>query len=225
MTVIGFIFIWLGGAAFSAFMACICAVMLLEFTRLVKPEVQLEGVALTRLPIGRVTVLGYALIVIGAAAAVHIRGLSVGFPIVIWIILCVAAADIGGYMFGRLLQGPKLIPSISPKKTWSGFLGGLGLSVMVAIIFSFFSGGGFLNLVFFGALISVVSVAGDLLESAIKRKYGVKDAGTLLPGHGGFLDRLDGMTLVMVVFGFLSFTTDLGMQLSPDYAAALGAIF
>ncbi len=256
--VVGFLFIWSGGAVFSAFMAALCAVMLIEFTRLVKPEVELETIArmamvilgtlsvfilpfsgvwftivaslglliaatVNPIPLGRVTVLGYALIVIGAGAAVHIRELSIGFPLVMWLILCVIAADIGGYAFGRLLQGPKLLPSISPKKTWSGFLGGLGLCVIVSIIFSFFSGGGFLNLVLFGALVSIVSVAGDLLESSVKRQFGVKDAGTLLPGHGGFLDRLDGMTLVMAVFGLLSFMVDLGAKLAPEYVAALGA--
>ena len=202
------------------------SVFLLEFSGVWFTAIASLGLLIAatfnRKALGKVTVIGYAIIVIGAASAVHIRGVAAGFPIIIWIVLCVAAADIGGYMFGRLLQGPKLLPRISPKKTWSGFLGGIGLSAIVAIIFSFFSGGGFLNLLLFGIVIAVVSVAGDLLESSVKRKFGVKDAGTLLPGHGGLLDRLDGMTLVMVFFGALSFLTNLGERLSPDYAAMIG---
>ena len=95
------------------------------------------------------------------------------------------------------------------------------MSILVAIIFSVFSGGGLISLIFFGAVISVVSVAGDLLESSAKRKFGVKDAGSLLPGHGGFLDRLDGMTAVMVLFGALSFLIDIGALLAPDYVALI----
>jgi len=254
---IAFVFVWLGGTAFAAFIAVVAVIMLSEFTRLVEAESNLEAVprwvlvalgalsilclsfsglwftitaslglliaaTLNRTPIGWVTVFGYALIVIGAASTVHLRELGAGFPILMWILLCVAAADIGGYMFGRLYQGPKLVPSISPKKTWSGFLGGIFLSVLVAIIFSFFSGGGLLNLVFFGAVIAVVSVMGDLLESSAKRRFGVKDAGSLLPGHGGFLDRLDGMTSVMVFFGGLSFVVDIAALLTPDYVVLIG---
>ena len=167
------------------------------------------------------TPVGYALIVIGAAGAVFLRDLPLGFALVFWIVLCVIAADIGGYAFGRLLQGPKLIPSISPKKTWSGFLGGVVLAVLVALIYSFISGGSTANLILFGALISVVSVAGDLLESSAKRKFGVKDASNFLPGHGGFLDRLDGMTAVMVLFAALALFVDLGAVFLPDYVAPL----
>jgi len=255
---VAFLFLWLGGIAFAAFVAFVAVLMLMEFTRLVSTESQLEqipGVTMIALggfsilllnfsglwfviaaslgllvpavlnlrAIGPVTVMGYALIVLGAASTVHLRGLTAGFPILAWIVICVAAADIGGYMFGRLFQGPKLIPSISPKKTWSGFLGGIFLSVLGATIFSFFSGGGFFNLLLFGVIIAIVSVAGDLLESSAKRRFGVKDAGTLLPGHGGFLDRLDGMTAVLVLFGGLSFVIDLGRLLTPEYIAVIGS--
>ena len=167
------------------------------------------------------TPVGYALIVMGAGGAVFLRDLPLGFALVLWIVLCVIAADIGGYAFGRLLQGPKLIPSISPKKTWSGFLGGVILAVLVALIYSLISGGSAANLILFGALISVVSVAGDLLESSAKRKFGVKDASNFLPGHGGFLDRLDGMTAVMVLFAALALLMDLGAVLLPDYVTSV----
>lgn len=255
---IAFFFIWLGGTAFTAFMSIIAAVMLTEFTSLVRSESSLENIpkfamialgaisiialdfsglaftfvasvglliaaTLNKVRLGKATIVGYAIIVIGAASTVHIRELTAGLPMIVWIILCVAAADIGGYMFGRLLQGPKLLPRVSPKKTWSGFLGGVLLSVIVAIIFSFFSGGASLNLILFGVIIAVVSVAGDLLESSMKRKFGVKDASSLLPGHGGFLDRLDGMTIVMLAFAALSFMTDISALFVPEYVALIGS--
>lgn len=259
LALVTFLFVWLGGVPFAAFMALISALMLAEFTRMVRPECHLEdaprlimialgsisvlalgfsGVWFTAIAsiglllaatlnqsvLGRQTVVGYAAIVMGAGAAVHLRDFTTGFPLVVWIILCVAAADIGGYMFGRMLQGPKLLPSISPKKTWSGFLGGMGLSVIVALIFAGFSGGSLGTMVLFGILISVVSVAGDLIESSLKRRYGVKDAGTILPGHGGVMDRLDGMTAAMLLIAALSFLVDLSALVAPDYAKLLSGV-
>ena len=130
----------------------------------------------------------------------------------------VVAADVGGYFFGRQFGGPKFWPAVSPKKTWSGVLGGLLLALLVAIGFALATSGNIMAFMTYGALVAVVSVAGDLLESAIKRKYGVKDAGSMLPGHGGLLDRFDGMTAVMVVFLALSQTIDLEDALGVDYS-------
>jgi len=172
---------------------------------------------------GLLTGSGYAAIVLGTAAAVHIRDLPAGFAILLWIVLCVVAADVGGYFFGRFLKGPKLAPKISPKKTWSGFIGGIVLSVAVALIFGLSTGGNAVSLILFGVLIAVVSVAGDIAESAVKRKVGVKDSGTILKGHGGFLDRLDAMTAVMVFFFALSLFVDLGDVFFPNYLATAGA--
>lgn len=258
LALVAFSFLWIGGAVFALFMGAITAVMLIELTRMVKPECELEDIpraalvafgglavfaiyfsalwfvvlaslgvllaaVVNRIPVGPVTVAGYAFIVIGGASTLYLRNLGAGFPMLAWIILCVAAADIGGYTFGRLFQGPKLLPRISPKKTWSGFLGGVGLSIVIAIAFAVISGGNLANLVLFGTLIAVVSVAGDLLESSVKRKYGVKDASALLPGHGGFLDRLDGMTAVMVFFAAMSLFVELGEVLAPSYVLPVTA--
>lgn len=145
---------------------------------------------------------------IGAAAVglVYLRGIEPhGFITVIWIVLVVAAADIGGYFGGRLVGGPKLWPRISPKKTWAGAFGGLGLAALAGVLFSLAVPGTDAAWV---ALVSVVaalvSQAGDLAESALKRHFGVKDSGSILPGHGGALDRFDGLAPAVVVTALTS---------------------
>lgn len=117
-----------------------------------------------------------------------------GYISIYWVLAVVWATDIGAYAFGRMIGGPKLAPSISPNKTRSGAIGGL----VCAIAFSALLLWAFkLNIkpAHIGAafLMSIISQAGDLFESALKRRYGVKDSGTLIPGHGGFMDRFDGL--------------------------------
>lgn len=158
---------------------------------------------------GAIPIAGYVLIVAAGVAVVQLRLQPNGFWLLSWVILCVIAADVGGYVFGRRLGGPKFWPRLSPKKTWAGVLGGLCLSLGVALIYCLASSGSVIAFLFFGALIAIVSVGGDLLESALKRHFGVKDAGTILPGHGGLLDRFDGMSAVMVVFLAISQMIDL----------------
>lgn len=129
-----------------------------------------------------------------------------GFAAVIWLVTVVIAADVGGYFAGRLFGGAKLWPRVSPKKTWSGFLGGIVLAVSVGSIFSALTVNTFywkVGLV--SALVACVSVAGDLAESALKRSYGVKDASGLLPGHGGLLDRFDGLMAAAIFASAITF--------------------
>ncbi len=116
-----------------------------------------------------------------------------GFFVIILLFAVVWATDILAYFVGRAVGGPKLAPSISPKKTWSGALGGTAAAVIAAILIVKFSGRG--DPVFVGAIafvLSVVSQAGDLFESKIKRHFNAKDSSGLIPGHGGLMDRLDG---------------------------------
>ncbi len=121
-------------------------------------------------------------------------------------VLLVASSDIGAYFAGKTIGGPKLIPAISPNKTWAG-LGGAMIApaiVLIAIEASMDVGGEkILNTGFFivfGLLIGLFGQAGDILVSMLKRKAGVKDTGTLLPGHGGLLDRIDSLLLCAPVF-------------------------
>jgi len=110
----------------------------------------------------------------------------------VWLVLVVVAADVGAYFVGRSVGGPRLWPAVSPGKTWSGALGGVGLAVAVGVSVGHASGWALPRTGVLSACVAVASQAGDLLESAVKRRFGVKDASRLIPGHGGVLDRLDG---------------------------------
>ncbi len=127
-------------------------------------------------------------IVLAALALVWLRADPVaGRANVLMVLVAVWASDIGAYLAGRLIGGARLAPRISPGKTWSGAAGGLLAAAAAGAAIG--RGHGALA----GALLSVLAQAGDLAESAAKRRAGVKDSGALIPGHGGLLDRLDGL--------------------------------
>ena len=129
-----------------------------------------------------------------------------GLSALFLILLVVWATDIGGFVAGRGLGGPKLWPRISPNKTWAGAIGGFAASLVVASGFAAFRFGETVPLLALGAVLSIAAQCGDLFESAIKRRFGVKDSGRLIPGHGGVLDRLDGFVAAIVlaaIFGLL----------------------
>ena len=129
-----------------------------------------------------------------------------GFVALILILLVVWVTDIGGYFAGRGIGGPKLWPRVSPKKTWAGAVGGFAASLVIAGGFAAFGLGRTGPLLLLGAILSIASQLGDLLESAVKRRFGVKDSSQIIPGHGGLMDRLDGFIAAVVlaaIFGFL----------------------
>ncbi len=149
------------------------------------------GLAL--LPRDRGIFLAYGLAIVTAAAVLIALRLRGGLDWTLWLVLVVIASDVGGYLFGRLLGGPKILPRISPKKTWSGTLGGWLLAALVGVMFQRL----YPSLGWWPPVLSVMAAvaaqAGDVVESAIKRHAGVKDSSALIPGHGGLLDRFDGM--------------------------------
>ena len=146
----------------------------------------------------------YAAAALFAAILVR-RDADVGFVALIFVLLVVWGADIGGYFFGRGLGGPKLWPRVSPNKTWAGAIGGLALSLALAAGFAVSGFGRLLPLLLLGAALSAASQLGDLLESAVKRRFGVKDSSQIIPGHGGLLDRLDGFVAAIVVAALIGF--------------------
>ena len=129
-----------------------------------------------------------------------------GFVALILILLVVWVTDIGGYFAGRGIGGPKLWPRVSPKKTWAGAVGGFVASLVIAAGFAAFGLGKTGPLLLLGAVLSIASQLGDLFESAVKRRFGVKNSSHIIPGHGGLMDRLDGFVAAVVlaaIFGFL----------------------
>jgi len=136
---------------------------------------------------------GYAYAAAALLASLLVRSDPVaGFSALMFILLVVWVTDIGGYIAGRGLGGPKLWPRVSPKKTWAGAIGGFAGSLIVAAGFALFGLGSWGALLALAGVLSVVSQLGDLFESAVKRRFGVKDSSQIIPGHGGLLDRLDG---------------------------------
>lgn len=131
-------------------------------------------------------------------ALIWLRASPDGLWWVAWVLLVVWGTDIGGYFVGRSAGGVKLMPHISPSKTWSGLFGGMALAAIAgaAAALYFALPGSLWGYGVAGAGLAVAAQAGDLVESAIKRRFGVKDSGRLIPGHGGVLDRVDGLVFV-----------------------------
>ena len=125
-----------------------------------------------------------------------------GLIYTLWALALVWATDIGAYGAGRAFGGPKLAPRLSPNKTWAGLIGGVALASLLAVVLH--RGYGLpLRLTLATPVLAVVAQGGDLYESWLKRRAGVKDSGTLIPGHGGVLDRLDGLVPVAPLAAFL----------------------
>lgn len=127
-----------------------------------------------------------------------------GTLMILWLFISVWSCDTGAFFVGRGIGGPKLAPEISPKKTWAGLLGGMLAAAGVSSLVAFFTGFGSISFFcFLGAVLALISQCGDLAESGVKRRFKVKDSGTLIPGHGGILDRVDGLLFAapaLVVF-------------------------
>lgn len=214
--------VWIGGLIFHVFVAMTCGAMVWELARMLGARsglaVALGGTAGTallmaiELPGGFALPLVLAPALIGISAvermrsdfatytiAIQIAGFGLvvlrddfGFTWMAWLALVVIATDVGGYFAGRLIGGPKIWPRISPKKTWSGTVAGWMASAAISIPFIAEEGAGW-EIIGIAAAVSMASQIGDVSESALKRRSGVKDSSNILPGHGGLLDRFDSM--------------------------------
>lgn len=126
---------------------------------------------------------------------------SDGRSFIIWFFCVIWTTDIGAYLFGRSIGGPKLAPKISPNKTWAGFLGGVGAAVVVSwglMVWQNISIS-LTEVIILSAILAVAGQLGDLLESWVKRYFNIKDSGAIIPGHGGILDRVDAILLAAPV--------------------------
>lgn len=200
--------LWLGGTVLDIFIGAVALLALLEAVVLIRKATPSASYQL----VGMLVALAY----VGLAAAVLISGAT--FDVVL-ILAVVMGTDVGAYFSGRAIGGPKIAPSISPSKTWAGLAGGivgalLGMYVVLGwLAYQFWRDFGqsegfvfdlseFLGLVPIAAGLAVAAQAGDFLESWLKRQAGVKDSSRLIPGHGGVLDRVDGMLPVVLAVGF-----------------------
>ena len=223
MMAVGAAEIWLGGLWFLALLAVLVGVMTWELARLsdrngplrafglaglaglclildegwpsvsawlLFPLVPLAFLALPRRhPV--VTAL-FALAIMVTGHGLFVLRDDVGTPAILWLLGVVIASDVAGYFVGRLVGGPKFWPAISPKKTWSGTVAGWGAAALVGLGF-WLGGHGSAALIAASALVALAGQMGDIAESWIKRQAGVKDASSLIPGHGGVLDRFDAL--------------------------------
>jgi phosphatidate cytidylyltransferase len=209
---------WLGGWVFIVVWGVLALLVVQEWmviTR-IKPGFALWG------PLGILygAALYFSVLVlrIGAGEA---AGPRFGLVAILFLFAVVWASDVCAYFAGRTFGGPKLAPRISPNKTWSGFAGGIlgGMLAGVAVVAAAgYSGKGLAAHAGVSALLSLASIWGDLFESAFKRRFGVKDSGRIIPGHGGVMDRLDGFVFAAVLAAIL------GIWLGGISGAARGLI-
>jgi phosphatidate cytidylyltransferase len=173
--------VYLENPWFSVLVAAIAAMVFFEFGRMA----QGRGSAWIA------AAVPYA--VVPGAGLVYVMTIG-GRWSIFWLLAVVWATDIGAYAAGRTIGGPKLAPKISPNKTWSGAVGGLVSAIIAQAVVVWAADVAIsVQFVLIAILASIVSQAGDLFESALKRRYQVKDSGGLIPGHGGVMDRFDGL--------------------------------
>ncbi len=150
----------------------------------------------------------YAVVILLTGLGLLTLRLGFGLVPILWIVAVVVVSDIAGYFAGRLLGGPKFWPAISPKKTWSGTLAGWIGAALVGFGF-YASGHGGAVLIWLSPLLAFAGQLGDIAESAIKRRVGVKDSSTLIPGHGGVMDRFDALAFATILTLALVFADQL----------------
>ena len=244
MTVIGIAGIAAGGHVFHALVALICGLMVWELVGILRPGVRhaqlqlgvLTGAAVflaIYLPVGFAlpflmapALIGFGqlernrtiymtftvMILLAGYGMMQVRD-DLGFVWMLWLVLVVVVTDVVGYFAGRMIGGPKFWPRVSPKKTWAGTAAGWIASAVVGLIFAIYTEAG-LQLLGISVAVSMASQMGDIAESGMKRKMGVKDSSNLIPGHGGLMDRFDGMlgaSLFLLIIGqFIGFPPGLG---------------
>ncbi|MEF3047571.1 phosphatidate cytidylyltransferase [Pseudotabrizicola sp. L79] len=240
MLVVGVSELWLGGTSFALLIIALTGVMFWELANMTAPGrvrtplamgvfaaaclaggvlfrddlastlLILPGLALALTPRRDrriATVYGIAIMVAGYGL-IDLR--SPGLPAILWLIAVVIVSDVAGYFVGRLVGGPKFWPAISPKKTWSGTVAGWFGAVLVSLVFVFTGHAPWLT-VLLAPVVAFAGQLGDIAESWVKRRSGVKDSSSLIPGHGGFLDRFDALIGAVVLIMLLSLAGSLPM--------------
>lgn len=202
--------LWLGGWKWQVLIVLLAVGMVTEWVTMSRCFRERAGGGSAR-----TLLIGLCWIIPATIALIWMRDdRLVGRENVLFILLVVWASDIGAYLVGRLVGGPRLAPFISPGKTWSGAVGGLTSACLVGVAAVSVGGHG---AILYGAAVAgglgIAAQLGDLLESVVKRQFGVKDSGTMIPGHGGLLDRLDGMLLAAPLAALLILAFGRGVTL------------
>jgi phosphatidate cytidylyltransferase len=231
--------IWLGGPSFAVLVVLLTGAMVWELARMTAPDhentplglaalasvclgvtwffpdrftaafllVPALAIALTDRRDRRLSSLYSVAVMVAGYSLIDLR-MTAGTPAILWLVLIVVASDVLGYFVGRIFGGPKFWPAISPKKTWSGTVAGWAGAALVGAGF-WFAGFAGPALVLVSVIVAFAGQMGDIWESWIKRRSGVKDASSLIPGHGGVLDRFDALIGALVVLMLLDLVIDL----------------
>ncbi|WP_255415625.1 phosphatidate cytidylyltransferase [Tropicimonas sp. IMCC34043] len=238
MVLVGVIAIRLGGIWFQMLVVFVTGVLIWELARMIRPGWDVGAMLLAALTASvlsgllaqgidwhvfllfvpavlgtpfmrreRLTFFLYALGITVAGWGLVVTRELYGGTWLFWMVLVVVVTDVLGYFAGRMIGGPKFWPAISPKKTWSGTVAGwLGAGLVGALFLTFTDAGR--DLVWISMLLSMASQAGDIIESTLKRRVGVKDSSALIPGHGGLFDRFDGLLGAVLFMLLLALVVD-----------------
>ena len=244
MLSVGAVDIWLGGAPFTALVVALTGLMIWELATITAPSapqtalimaliagaafaatlmtawhvrtallvIPLVALALTPRRDPAISVAYAAAILVAGFGLISLRD-TAGTPAILWLIGVVIVSDVMGYFAGRSLGGPKFWPAISPKKTWSGTVAGWVGAALVGLGFVVFTGAGW-GLIVLSPLVSFAGQMGDIAESWIKRRTGVKDSSRLIPGHGGVLDRFDALIGAVVLVMLLGLVWPLPLPMA-----------
>lgn len=196
MVAVAIFALWMGGRFFTFFALVLAGGLMWEWTRVVH-YMGREGTS-------RIAWLMVGMVYIGWATATLLAFVTMfGMVAALFVLASVWAVDVGAYIAGRMIGGPKIAPAISPSKTWAGLGGG----VVAATLWLWLGQASMSQVIIlsplFGIIIAVIAQAGDFFESWMKRQAGLKDSSNLIPGHGGIFDRLDGLIPVLIMLSFL----------------------
>lgn len=194
LSVLAIIVLYSSAVIFNLFLLTVAVLMAFEWISIAKSEDDETN---------RWRFLGLGYILLPTFSLMYLRGIPNGTDIILWLFLVVWGTDTAAMFVGKTFGGPKLAPTISPKKTWSGLAGGVVISMFIGLLCSVLFKEGALFFIILSAFLAVLEQVSDLLESKFKRHFNVKDSGNLIPGHGGIMDRLDGFTLTAPIIGLL----------------------